>query len=198
VKAALLLAESKYGCAGCILVVDQDRDEVRRESLQQAAQAAPKRDPSFPVVVGVAVESVEAWTLVERSQPFWASIWKPFKNNILRRTSNRSTRTAVKKSIDPSASCRNSRAWQTERTASIFECKSPNTPKSRNWKLPVRVDLPHLLKPCESNSQCSPVRRCCRQFLRFIGGKCRVYLRTPQATSATHSPSSISRSPFAA
>jgi len=66
VKAALLLAESKFGCAGCILVVDQDRDEDRRTILHQAAQTAPKRASSFPVVVGVAVESVEAWTLGAR------------------------------------------------------------------------------------------------------------------------------------
>ena len=62
VPAAILLAERKFGCSGCILVADRDRDTDRRNRIEDAAKNAPKSS-SFRVVVGIAVESVEAWTL---------------------------------------------------------------------------------------------------------------------------------------
>ena len=43
-------------------MADRDRDTDRRTRIEDAAKNAPKRS-SFRVVVGIAVESVEAWTL---------------------------------------------------------------------------------------------------------------------------------------
>jgi hypothetical protein len=59
-KAALLIAERRHGCQGVVLVVDNDAkdDEHRLESLERGAV-----DASVPVACGLAVQSIEAWTL---------------------------------------------------------------------------------------------------------------------------------------
>lgn len=61
--AAKELAARKYGCLGTIAVVDQDRDSSRIEDLR-AGQARIQNDASeHAVAVGMAIESIEAWTL---------------------------------------------------------------------------------------------------------------------------------------
>jgi hypothetical protein len=62
VPAAALKAR-QYGCMATICVVDRDRDDGRSEQLEDGKQAALKVVPGHPVVCGVAVESIEAWTL---------------------------------------------------------------------------------------------------------------------------------------
>ncbi len=57
-RAALLLAERKYGLGGVVAVVDEDHDAKRRE-LAGVTDAGSQ----CPVVCGVAVRSIEAWTL---------------------------------------------------------------------------------------------------------------------------------------
>jgi hypothetical protein len=63
VAAAGLLAERKFDCEGCIFVADRDREKNRQARLEEAVQSAPKWKSTFWIVVGIAVESVEAWTL---------------------------------------------------------------------------------------------------------------------------------------
>jgi hypothetical protein len=60
VRAALLIAERKHGCQGVVLVADNDAKdhEHRLETLERGAAEA-----RLPVVCGLAVQSIEAWTL---------------------------------------------------------------------------------------------------------------------------------------
>lgn len=55
--AAGLIART-YGCAGIVLVVDADRDREDRSKALSAVTA-----PDLRVACGVAVESIEAWTV---------------------------------------------------------------------------------------------------------------------------------------
>lgn len=57
VPAARLLAERKYDCTAVVLVTDRDGDRARQEALRSAAE------PHDNTVAGIAVESIEAWTL---------------------------------------------------------------------------------------------------------------------------------------
>lgn len=55
---------TRHGCQATIAVADADGDAQRRlASLKSGQQSIQKSDPSHPVAVGVAVESIEAWTL---------------------------------------------------------------------------------------------------------------------------------------
>ena len=58
IKAAHLLAERKFKLDGVVCVVDEDNDPGRRELLAMTQCAQP-----CPLVCGVAVRSIEAWTL---------------------------------------------------------------------------------------------------------------------------------------
>lgn len=62
VPAAVLKAR-QHGCMATVCVVDRDRDEGRHEQLEDGIQAARRLLPDHRVVCGVAVESIEAWTL---------------------------------------------------------------------------------------------------------------------------------------
>jgi hypothetical protein len=57
IKLAQLLAERKWGLGGAVCVVDEDNDPSRRTLSGTQGSA------SCPVVCGVAVRSIEAWTL---------------------------------------------------------------------------------------------------------------------------------------
>jgi hypothetical protein len=60
VAAAVLLSERTYGCTGTVVVIDRDADESRRVALVDACERVIC---AHPLVSGVAVESIEAWTL---------------------------------------------------------------------------------------------------------------------------------------
>lgn len=60
-KAAVLLAQRTYRCAAIVAVVDRDHDDSRVADLHAACQSA--HHDALPVVGGVAVNSIEAWTL---------------------------------------------------------------------------------------------------------------------------------------
>lgn len=54
----------RHGCDGIIAVIDQDGDGARIQSLKVGQQRiASDVMNSYPVAVGVAIESIEAWTL---------------------------------------------------------------------------------------------------------------------------------------
>jgi hypothetical protein len=59
VGSAIILA-CKHGCAGTVCVADNDDDDGRLARLEQGMTAAPD---SHAIVCGVAVQSIEAWTL---------------------------------------------------------------------------------------------------------------------------------------
>ncbi len=59
-KAAALRATHTLGCDGLVCVVDRDRDDRRAHDLRIAAESLAT---PIPVAWGVAVESIEAWTL---------------------------------------------------------------------------------------------------------------------------------------
>ena len=64
VAAAVLLSARRFGCAGTVCVHDQDRDTTRLAELLEGRERGLKTvASSFPVVCGIAVESIEAWTL---------------------------------------------------------------------------------------------------------------------------------------
>ncbi len=60
VRAAQLLAERRLGLQGVVCVIDEDNDPSRREF---PAQAQAHGNDGCPTVGGVAVRSIEAWTL---------------------------------------------------------------------------------------------------------------------------------------
>jgi hypothetical protein len=63
VESALLLAMREH-CDGTVCVYDNDRDDQRMASMEDgAARAAAIFTTPHAVVCGVAVESIEAWTL---------------------------------------------------------------------------------------------------------------------------------------
>jgi predicted signal transduction protein with EAL and GGDEF domain len=61
VKAAALIASRRMGCAALVCVHDRDgvRNKYRLDDMVRAAD----EETSLPVVCGLAVESIEAWTL---------------------------------------------------------------------------------------------------------------------------------------
>lgn len=59
-KAAALIAERRFGCVGIVCVTDRDRDDDR---VRQIAEGADALRGTTRVASGIAVESVEAWTL---------------------------------------------------------------------------------------------------------------------------------------
>lgn len=63
IVAAVLLAVRKFGCAGTVLVADRDRDEGRLSAMEEGTERAREQFPDHPTAWGLAVESVEAWTL---------------------------------------------------------------------------------------------------------------------------------------
>lgn len=63
VPAAVLLAARRFSCAGTVLVTDRDAGPDRFAALQAGVARAQELFPTHPVAFGLAVESVEAWTL---------------------------------------------------------------------------------------------------------------------------------------
>ncbi len=64
VAAAMLLAERRFDCAGTVCVADRDGDEERLSALRRGKQRGIEATGgTHAAAVGVAVESIEAWTL---------------------------------------------------------------------------------------------------------------------------------------
>ena len=63
VTGAALLGARKFDCAGCVCVTDRDTDENRGLELQEGANRARGLFPGLALATGLAIESVEAWTL---------------------------------------------------------------------------------------------------------------------------------------
>jgi hypothetical protein len=63
VLAAAFLAEWKFGCAGTVVVADKDGDPDRKHALEDGQNRANKMFPKHRLAWGLAVQSVEAWTL---------------------------------------------------------------------------------------------------------------------------------------
>jgi len=66
VTAAVQLAR-REGCAATVFTHDQDRNDAVRSSLAAGRDEIQQELPDHKVVIGVAVESIEAWTLGARS-----------------------------------------------------------------------------------------------------------------------------------
>ena len=64
IAVAALLAENKFGCKATVVVVDRDgkaeREDELREGVERAASISRKKHRT---IQGLAIESVEAWTL---------------------------------------------------------------------------------------------------------------------------------------
>jgi hypothetical protein len=63
IAAAALLALRKHACAGTVVVADRDSKKDRQSELEEGVQRSGQQFPGHPMVWGLAVESVEAWTL---------------------------------------------------------------------------------------------------------------------------------------
>ncbi len=64
VERAIVLSAEKFGLAGTVCVTDQDRDERRLAGMEEGQVRGLKSvRESHAAVCGVAVESIEAWTL---------------------------------------------------------------------------------------------------------------------------------------
>src|SRR5262245_60587402 len=64
VSAAIVLSGRKYGCDGTICVADRDKDKNRLKEMEKGRESGLNSlGGPYPVVCGVAVESIEAWTL---------------------------------------------------------------------------------------------------------------------------------------
>jgi hypothetical protein len=63
VVAAALLAVRRFGCGATVAVADRDREVSRRADLEEGVSRSQRLFPRHPAVWGLAVESVEAWTL---------------------------------------------------------------------------------------------------------------------------------------
>jgi hypothetical protein len=66
VPAAVLVAERRLGCSGTVLVADRDGDANRGSDLAAAVERARRLFGQQAIAWGLAVESVEAWTLAAR------------------------------------------------------------------------------------------------------------------------------------
>lgn len=62
-SAGVLLATRRFGCAATVAVADCDRRTERAAQLQEGVERAREMFPTHPTVWGLAVESIEAWTL---------------------------------------------------------------------------------------------------------------------------------------
>jgi hypothetical protein len=58
-----LLAVRKFDCAGTAVVTDRDGEVGRQAELEEGVARARQLFPQHPMAWGLAVESVEAWTL---------------------------------------------------------------------------------------------------------------------------------------
>lgn len=68
VAAAILISQRRLGLAGTICVVDRDGDTDRLAALRAGRERGlASAAPGHAVVCGVAVESIEAWTLGARA-----------------------------------------------------------------------------------------------------------------------------------
>jgi len=63
ITAAVLLSTRKFDCQGTVVVADRDGCEDRQSRLEEGVEKAQKDNPEHSIVWGLAVESVEAWTL---------------------------------------------------------------------------------------------------------------------------------------
>jgi hypothetical protein len=63
IVAAALLAVRKFGCAATVVVADRDGETRRLSELEIGADRARQLFSLHPIAWGLAVESVEAWTL---------------------------------------------------------------------------------------------------------------------------------------
>jgi hypothetical protein len=61
--AGVLVSTRKFGCTGTIVVADRDGQPKRQAELQAGAERAMELFRGHTVAWGLAVESVEAWTL---------------------------------------------------------------------------------------------------------------------------------------
>jgi len=63
VPAAALLAVMKFNCGATVVVADRDRETSRQRELEDGVERAHLVFPQHPAIWGLAIESVEAWTL---------------------------------------------------------------------------------------------------------------------------------------
>lgn len=63
IAAAALVAVRKFGCSATVAVADRDGDTGRNAALAQGVETARQLFPKHAVAWGLAIESVEAWTL---------------------------------------------------------------------------------------------------------------------------------------
>jgi len=63
ITAAALLAVRKHACGGTVVVADRDATKDRQSELELGAQRGLQQFPGHRIAWGLAVESVEAWTL---------------------------------------------------------------------------------------------------------------------------------------
>ncbi len=63
ITAAALLAVRKHACVRTVVVADRDSKKDRQSELEKGMERARQQFPAHPIVWGLAIESVEAWTL---------------------------------------------------------------------------------------------------------------------------------------
>lgn len=63
IAAAALLAVKRFGCGATIVVADRDGETGRQSELEEGVDRARRLFPQHPTAWGLAIESVEAWTL---------------------------------------------------------------------------------------------------------------------------------------
>jgi hypothetical protein len=63
IVAAALLAVRGFNCGATVVVADRDGEASRQAELEQGVDRARELFPDHPATWGLAVESVEAWTL---------------------------------------------------------------------------------------------------------------------------------------
>jgi len=63
ITAAALLAIRKHACGGTVVVADRDGRESRQAELEEGVERGRRQFPRHKIAWGLAVESVEAWTL---------------------------------------------------------------------------------------------------------------------------------------
>lgn len=68
VAAAALLAVRKFDCAVIVVVADRDGEADRQSGLEEGVDRARQLFPQHSTVWGLAIESVEAWTLGVRDK----------------------------------------------------------------------------------------------------------------------------------
>ncbi len=112
VAAAALLAVRMFDCGATAVVADRDREAGRQMELEEGVNRAQQLFPRHPAVWGLAVESVEAWTLARRTRLPRNSAWMSTRSE----TSTRAARMlspcpseAARRSIAPSGSWSGSR-----------------------------------------------------------------------------------------